>query len=232
MPIPPIFAATQNQGLQQVWKFFVDGGYCMILLGVCSFVAVAAMLFKLMSLRPKFVVPSSLAEKLSALRPSETPGMESLLGDVEQGRSTLARLCGVALRHRGETRAEITDAVQSAAREEILHLHAGMSVIDATISLAPLLGLLGMASGLVGMFGGLGENPDPSRVSHGISEALNTTVFGLGLAVPAIIAHAYFLRRIEVFVARLEALLAHLAHCIEGSNKTPRPLPPAISQPK
>ena len=232
MLIPPILAATQNQGLQQIWKFFVDGGFCMILLGICSFVAVAAMLFKLMSLRPKFIVPPGLAGKLAAVRPSESSGMESVLSEIEQGRSTLARLCGVALRHRGETRSEITEAVQSAAREEILHLHAGMSVIDATISLAPLLGLLGMASGLVGMFGGLGENPDPSRVSHGISEALNTTVFGLGLAVPAIIAHAYFLRRIEVFVARLEALLAHVAHCIEGSNKTVRPLPPVISHSK
>ncbi|MEK7950646.1 MotA/TolQ/ExbB proton channel family protein [Luteolibacter soli] len=204
----------------KVWQFFADGGYCMILLGLCSFVLVAAIFFKLLSLRRDLIVPTGLERKLREYEHQHeaSPG---LFDEIKDGRTPLARLCGIALRHRGETREQITTAVQASAREEVLRLHTGMSAIDVIVSLAPLLGLLGMASGLVVMFGGLGENPDPTLVSRGISEALNSTVFGLALAVPAIVAHAIFLRRIDMFVARLEGLLAGFARTCEVTAAVP-----------
>jgi biopolymer transport protein ExbB len=209
-------AASEKSPVEKVWRFFADGGYCMILLALCSFVMVAAILFKLLSLRRELIVPAGLERKLREYEHQHeaSPG---LFDEIKEGRTPLARLCGIALRHRGETREQITDAVQASAREEVLRLHTGMSAIDVIVSLAPLLGLLGMASGLVVMFGGLGENPDPTLVSRGISEALNTTVFGLALAVPAIVAHAFFLRRIDMFVARLEGVLAGFARTCEGT---------------
>lgn len=198
----------------------------MILLLLCSFVLVAAVLFKLLTLRRVAVIPTGLEQKIRRLESDRQPA-PGLLEEIEARGTPLARLCAVAMRHRGESREQITDAVQSAAREEIVRLHAGMSAIDVTVSLAPLLGLLGMASGLVVMFGGLGENPDPTLVSRGISEALNATVFGLALAVPAIVAHAFFQRRIDTFVARLENLLASFARTCEGSSATQTRRPPA-----
>lgn len=230
MSFPVLLAATaEKSGLDRIWQFFADGGYCMILLALCSFVMVASILFKVLSLRRAAIVPAGLERKLRdhELQHEASPG---LLEEIKEGRTPLARLCAVALRHRGETREQITDAVQAAAREEVLRLHTGMAAIDVIVSLAPLLGLLGMASGLVVMFGGLGENPDPTLVSRGISEALNTTVFGLALAVPAIVAHAFFLRRIDMFVARLEGLLAGFARTCEGSAVVPARRPPAIPQ--
>lgn len=232
IPIPTIFANAEAGRTEQVWKFFTEGGFCMILLGLCSLAAITAVVFKFLSLRRSLVLPSALAASVGGLGQSgERRADGTVIDEIEAGRSTLARLCRVALRHRGETRAEITDAVQASAREEILLLHSGMGIIDATVSLAPLLGLLGMASGLVVMFGGLGENPDPTVVSRGISEALNTTVFGLALAVPAIVAHAYFLRRIEMMVARLEVLLGGFARYCEGPPKAAAPVLPSTSQP-
>ena len=212
--------AAEKSPVEKVWQFFADGGYCMILLALCSFVMVAAIFFKLLSLRRDLIVPAGLERKLREYEHQHeaSPG---LFEEIKEGRTPLARLCGIAVRHRGETREQITDAVQAAAREEVLRLHTGMSSIDVIVSLAPLLGLLGMASGLVVMFGGLGENPDPTLVSRGISEALNTTVFGLALAVPAIVAHAFFLRRIDMFVARLEGLLAGFARTCERSAAVP-----------
>ena len=53
-----------------------------------------------------------------------------------------------------------------------------------------------------------------------IAVALNTTIFGLAIAVPCVVAHGYFTRRIEVLTARLESLLADLAHaCQKPSTK-------------
>jgi biopolymer transport protein ExbB len=80
--------------------------------------------------------------------------------------------------------------------------------------------LLGTASGLVTIFQGLSDSADHLAIARGIAKALNTTIFGLTIAVPCVVAHGYFTRRIEVLTARLESLLADLAHvCQRASNK-------------
>jgi biopolymer transport protein ExbB len=71
---------------------------------------------------------------------------------------------------------------------------------------------LGTASGLVTIFQGLSDSADHLGIARGIAKAPNTTIFGLAIAVPCVVAHGYFTRRIEVLTARLESLLADLAH--------------------
>jgi biopolymer transport protein ExbB len=70
--------------------------------------------------------------------------------------------------------------------------------------------LLGTLSGLVGIFAALGGAGDPVVVARGISEALNTTIAGLAVAVPSLIAHSYFLRRIEMQAVTMESVAAEL----------------------
>jgi biopolymer transport protein ExbB len=143
---------------------------------------------------------------------------EPILKELENGKSTLARLAAVVLKHRGKSRSEISHVVESAAREEILHLHAGIAVLDTIITIAPLLGLLGTASGLVRIFQGLGDNSDHLAIARGIAEALTTTIFGLAIAVPCVIAHGYFIRHIEKLTGRLESLLTGLSAVCEKPN--------------
>lgn len=229
MPIPSFLAtASETTSLAQIWKFFADGGFFMILLAACSLVAVAVILFKLLSLRRETVVPSALAAKVDGFedRMKQANG-DAVLREFEAGRSTLARLCAVAAKNRGKSQAEITEAVQAAAREEIVHLHAGMTALDVVITVAPLLGLLGTASGLVVVFGGLGDGANHTAIALGIGRALNTTIVGLAISVPAVVAQGWFQRRIDTMAARLEVLLTRLAHAFE---RVPRAavVPPSI----
>jgi biopolymer transport protein ExbB len=115
--------------------------------------------------------------------------------------------------------------VQAAAREEIVHLHAGMTTLDVVITVAPLLGLLGTASGLAVIFSGQGGIQDYELLRLGIGRALSTTIVGLAIAVPAIIAQGWFQRRIDTMAARLEVLLTRLAHTFE---RPPVSNPPAV----
>ncbi len=82
-----------------------------------------------------------------------------------------------------------------------------MPVLEVVITIAPLLGLLGTASGLVLVFANVGQGADAARVGQGIAMALNTTVAGLAVAVPTVIAHSHFNRKIEMMSARLEVLM-------------------------
>jgi len=78
------------------------------------------------------------------------------------------------------------------------------------ITIAPLLGLLGTVSGLVTVFGDFGGNADNGAIAKGIAQALSTTIAGLAVAVPSVIAYSYFNRRLETFAARLELILSQL----------------------
>ncbi|MGE9271072.1 MAG: MotA/TolQ/ExbB proton channel family protein [Verrucomicrobiales bacterium] len=209
--------ASDPSLVQQVSLFFQEGGFFMILLGATSVVGLAAILFKMLSLRKVGIVPDSLVVEVERLDPRQAGrGPESLSGKVEAGDSVLARLSQATLAMRGRSVAEINEAVQSLARAEIIRLHAGMTVIDVVISVAPLLGLLGTASGLVVVFSGLEQDADWMMITGGIGRALKTTIVGMAIAVPSIIAQGFFQRQIDTFSVRLEVLLTRLAHVCEG----------------
>lgn len=211
-----ILAANQPGGLSAAWDFLHKGGIFMIPLGLTSIAGMMAILYKALSLSSGRVIPKALAHNVSQFHPRMVADrVEPVLAEIEKGESTLARLSAVVLMHRGKPRGEITHAVESAAREETVHLHAGIGVLDTVITIAPLLGLLGTASGLVLIFQGLGNNSDHLAIARGIAEALTTTIFGLAIAVPCVVAHGYFVRRIETLTARLETLLGNLSSACE-----------------
>lgn len=219
---PLVLGAASDPGLiEQVRSFFSEGGFFMILLGLTSVAGIAAILFKFLSLRRPRIVPDDLADKVDGFEVTlQGTSVEPVLREFERGDSALARLCSVAIRQRGRTQSEIADAVQATAREEIVRMQAGMAAIDVVIAVAPLLGLLGTASGLVVVFDGLQGDSDWVRIGFGIGRALKTTIVGLAIAVPAIIAQGYFQRKIDTYASRLEVLLTKLAHVCE---RTPRP---------
>jgi biopolymer transport protein ExbB len=208
-----LLAVNTSGAVKNTWDFLLKGGLFMIPLCITSIVGVMAILYKFLSLTKSRVIPDHLADQVMNIEAIiSRDKLEPVLATFARGESTLARLCNVAVRHRGKPRQDIAHAVEAVAREEASHLHAGIGVLDIVITVAPLLGLLGTASGLVTIFGGLGSNTDQTTIARGIAIALNTTIFGLTIAVPCVIAHGYFTRRIEVLSARLESLLADLAH--------------------
>ena len=85
---------------------------------------------------------------------------------------------------------------------------------------APLLGLLGTVTGMIHTFKlvtifGSGE---AHLLSGGISEALVTTEAGLVIAIPVLIAHAYFHRRVKSIIAGLELMISEFARNYGGAK--------------
>ncbi|MCU0753113.1 MAG: MotA/TolQ/ExbB proton channel family protein [Akkermansiaceae bacterium] len=218
--LSPIPATTLNEAFGTSWDFLLKGGVFMIPLALTSVIGVTAILYKFLSLSRSRVVPDALAGKVADFQElAAADRIEPVLKEFEKGDSTLARLASVAVRHRGKPQRDIILAVEASAREETARLHAGIGVLDIVITVAPLLGLLGTASGLVHIFKGLSDTADHLAIARGIAMALNTTIFGLAIAVPCVVAHGYFTRRIEVLTARLESLLADLAHVCQRPGK-------------
>jgi biopolymer transport protein ExbB len=129
-------------------------------------------------------------------------------GDLEAaarlgGRSQdfVARALTYALTHREKS---FSEAMLRAANWELKRFNRGLTILDTTITLAPLLGLLGTVTGMIRSFGMLGgaELGAPTAITGGIAEALIATAFGLGVAITALLPFNYLNARQEE--ARLE----------------------------
>ncbi len=86
----------------------------------------------------------------------------------------------------------------------------GMATISVITNIAPMLGILGTAWGLVEIFGVFGAPGAQEGIAAGISTALYTTIFGLAIAVPGIIALTSFERSLERRAARIDAFFCEL----------------------
>ncbi len=100
--------------------------------------------------------------------------------------------------------------VEARLRSIIDRQRAGMTLISIVTTIAPMLGILGTAWGLVDIFGVFGAPDAQDSIAMGISKALYTTIFGLAIAVPGTIALSCFERALERRAARINQCFTDL----------------------
>ncbi|RJG47503.1 MotA/TolQ/ExbB proton channel family protein [Motilimonas pumila] len=104
--------------------------------------------------------------------------------------------------------------VDEAILQELPKLERGQSLIKLFAAVAPLLGLLGTVTGMIGTFQSitLFGTSDPKLMAGGISQALVTTVLGLIVAIPLLFSHNLLNTRsrriIQILQQKSLALLA------------------------
>jgi biopolymer transport protein ExbB len=118
---------------------------------------------------------------------------------------TLIDCCGL-----GEHRME--RAVETQALSCINSLESGLNFLTALGSISPLTGFLGTVSGMIGAFRSIAEATEVNAqiVANGIYEALITTVFGLIIAIIAMISHSIFTNVVDRFSADVEQTCSDL----------------------
>jgi biopolymer transport protein ExbB len=193
-------------------RFFLQGGIFMIPLLACSVIGLAVILHRSLALRRDLVMPAPIEQAIDRLDlGDEGEGAVALSRLVRGNDSPLARIIRVALQHLEWPKAENMEAVQTRARHELVRMERGLVILEIIVGIAPLLGLLGAVSGLVTVFANFGESTtiaDPRGIARGISEALSTTVVGMSVAIPALIAYSYFNKKIETMAAEMESIIA------------------------
>jgi biopolymer transport protein ExbB len=189
-----------------MFEFLKAGGPFMFLLVATSVVALAFIIERGLALRWNKVVPTSVEK---ALEDSSTTGDVSTLRQVcLLAPSALSRLLLVAADHLHWPITENADAIQTRARHEIVKLERGLVVLEIVVGIAPLLGLVGTIHGLITLFGTLGSSglSDNAALAKGIAIALNTTLMGLLIAIPSLIAWSYYTKKVEMIGVEMETL--------------------------
>src|SRR5256714_2633230 len=196
---------------QTITGFFAKGGIFMWPLLACSIVSLTTIILRTLALRERYVLPLVIESEMERLVPGTSP--ERIARLVHHDPSSLARIVRVALAHLRWPRSENVEAVQTRARYEMVRLERGLVVLEVIVGIAPLIGLIGTVSGLIHVFASLGlsaGSADAKQIALGISEALSTTIFGLGIAVPSLIAFVYFSKKVEVMAVEMGSLVTEL----------------------
>ncbi|MBK8092812.1 MAG: MotA/TolQ/ExbB proton channel family protein [Verrucomicrobiaceae bacterium] len=204
-------------GLSAAWEFISTGGFVMGLILICSFAAVTTMVLAWLHLREHIIMPQSVITQLRSVPSYAGKGdIRPLQQFLDSDGSMLARLGSMAVSGSYTSKQECIDACTSKAREEIHHLERGIPLLEVMVSVAPLLGLLGTTAALVGMFSAFGEGgaggPDTAGIAREIGVALRCTIAGLFVAVPSVLAHTYFTRRIDAISVKVEGILQEVIH--------------------
>jgi biopolymer transport protein ExbB len=191
-----------------MWEFMQKGGPIMWPILLCSVIAFAIVIERLLRLRQEQIDTKSFMEQISkSLKRNKV--MEALdLCDRTGG--PIASILKAGILKHDRARTEIREAIEDASVHEVPRLERNLPVLATVAHVAPLLGLLGTVTGLVQAFQVIESkatalNPvNPGDLAGGIWEALLTTVFGLCVAIPTYVAYNYLVSRVDGFVLDME----------------------------
>lgn len=185
-----------------LWGYFKKGGPIMWPLLFVSLLAFSVIIERLMfmALENRRRRPKVVSAMFAAL---ERGKAEEALAAGVSCRDAVARCLTYALANRGKS---LSDALVRATGIEVHRYTRGISILDTVVTMAPLLGLLGTVTGMIGAFGMLGgaELSAPAAITGGIAEALIATTFGLGIAIVTLIPLNYLHTRADAVRHELE----------------------------
>jgi biopolymer transport protein ExbB len=176
------------------------------LLFLTSIVGLTFIVERGLALRWRKVVPPEIE---AAVRSCQSAEDLPMLGRVcGQYPSPISRLLLLAAEHLEWPEADTMGAVQARARHEITRLERGLVVLEITVGIAPLLGLVGTIIGMMGLFGNIGQSgiTEAAPLAKGISVILTTTLMGLLIAIPSLVFWSYYSKKVETIAIEMETL--------------------------
>lgn len=132
----------------------------------------------------------------------------------------LSRIINAGLRCCHMPREEMENALQEAILREIPPMERFLSTLGMLAAIAPLLGLLGTVTGMINTFHVITSHGtgDPRIMSGGISEALVTTMLGLAVAIPMLMAHTWLGRAVDKTIGEMEEKAVTLVNMVHKTR--------------
>jgi len=190
--------------LGELGRIYVAGGPMMHPITVCSVVAVAVILYKLVQFRS---LQLDARDLFGRARQELLNGRVKEAGELcERRRGPASSVLHAGILKVGAPPSEVQSAMEATALYELAHLEGKLGLLASIANLAPILGFLGTVWGMIVAFDviHLRGLADPSRVAQGISQALYTTAWGLVVAAIALPFHNYFAGRVAAQSRTLE----------------------------
>ena len=185
-------------------NIIVAGGWLMWPIILCSIAVIAISVERFWTLNANKIAPKNqLAQVWSWVQNNQIDAAK--LRELRQS-SELGRILAAGLSNAQAGREVMKDSIQEAASQVIHAMERYVGALGTIAAVSPLLGLLGTVLGMIKVFVAieLQGTGNAGALAGGISEALITTAAGLCVAIPAMIMHRFFVRKIDSLVVVME----------------------------
>ncbi|WP_206168322.1 MotA/TolQ/ExbB proton channel family protein [Veillonella sp. VA137] len=200
----------------ELFELFIKGGYVMYPLLLCSFIAVIIFVERLRFYRSMLDDVNVLCEKIIPLvQQSNWKGLQAL---KETSKGMATHVIAEAARG-GNNKEQQEKLLEAAAISESAKLRQYLNYIESIVTMAPLLGLLGTVTGMIGSFSVLSiSEGQPFAITGGVGEALVATATGLIVAIIALILHTYLVQQQDILISQIEDASAMYMAELAGDN--------------
>ncbi len=199
------------------YEIVVKSGFVGYVLLILSIISLAIIIEKFITLRTFKVVSRTNVETVVSFLTSKK--FDELITYCKKEKTLFNKSLLETLKILGKPKRQIfLETFEVIARKNLESLERGIPFLATTASISPLLGLLGTVLGMVKIFGvlhGAGAISSPQAMSAGLAEALLSTVFGLIVAVPTLVAYNFFQSKLESIETELSNAAVSVANLLE-----------------
>jgi biopolymer transport protein ExbB len=223
-PAAPAAVAAAAEQTMTIRQIIQAGGWLMYVIGAMSVAGLAMVIYFLAVLREEQVIPSRFITAVRTLL-SEGRLVEAHAASRANA-SSVAAVITAALDYVTRTGkpdpALLREIVEGeGTRQASIIQNQTQYPLDIGV-IAPMCGLLGTVIGMLQAFNTVAldlAKAKPMLLAAGVTKALVTTVAGLVVAIPAMMAYAYFRGRVNKLISSLEASSADVLTLIVGERK-------------
>ena len=201
-------------------KFFMEGGpFMYVILGTAVMIlAIIVERFWVIGRAGALDSRKFLKDVLRNVQQGDINSASSLCRKVQ---SPAGRVAFAIVSANSREEDSLNNAAEGAAMVVLPKLSKRLPHLSMLANVATLLGLLGTIFGLTTAFSAVGAADPAQRSSFlaaGISQALNTTAFGLIVAVPAMVFHGILVGKIESIVEQVDEVSVRLVRALTGRS--------------
>ncbi|MYM62700.1 MotA/TolQ/ExbB proton channel family protein [Pseudomaricurvus sp. HS19] len=200
-------------------EIVASGGWLMLPIIICSIAVIAIGVERYWTLNASKIAPKHLlAQVWGWIKNNELDAAK--LKELK-GSSELGLILAAGLSNSRHGRDVMKDSIEEAASKVIHDLERYLGVLGTIAAIAPLLGLLGTVIGMIKVFTAImmQGTGNAGVLAGGISEALITTAAGLCVAIPAMVLHRYFSRKVDGLVVTMEQEAVKLVDALHSERR-------------
>jgi biopolymer transport protein ExbB len=209
-PAPPADAAEPVAKKTTLWDLIKTGGWAMWPLGLCSIGLVTMVVINIRMVSRKNLLPVGIVVPVRAAAGQRDVGQMAVLArssDSLFAKGLLPGLRKLNPEDPASSKPDMEGAIAEAVSREEAQVGFWINFLSLITGVAPMIGLLGTVSGMIGAFQkiGMGGMGKPELLAGNIGEALITTATGLVIAIPAMFAYFIFRNNLSRIVRDAEA---------------------------
>jgi len=229
-PVAPPTESLLTKAVDALGLFF---GSIFLLI---SFGLVALVMMNVLQIRRDVLLPPDFVDDFESQLDSKD--YQAAYNTARDHDSMVARVLTAGLTKLNRGYSEAVEGMQEVGEDENMSLEHRLSYLALIGSIAPMIGLAGTVTGMIDSFDEIANSAtqvEPAKLADGIQKALWTTLIGLGIAIPAMVAYSILRNRVSRLVLEVgmvsEGLMARFQTLGRGKpssgGATPAPAPAA-----